>query len=104
MTPRSNARASPRSDIPHDDPALATRSLNYIDFTALYQGDTTMLIPILKSAALLAGAAGFTYALLNGTAASPVRSGALQMLSRVAPETACQLDTMLCLQRHEAEL
>jgi hypothetical protein len=68
------------------------------------QGVSKMIIPILKSAALLAGAAGFTYALLNGTAASPIRSGAIQMLSRVAPETACQLDTVLCLQRHEAEL
>jgi hypothetical protein len=59
-----------------------------------------MFMSTLKSAALLAGAAGFTYVLLSGTAASPVRSGALQILSRVA----CQLDTVLCLQRHEAEL
>jgi hypothetical protein len=59
---------------------------------------------VFKTAALLAGAAGFTYALLNGTAASPFRSGALEILSRVAPETACQFDIPLCLQRHEAEL
>src|SRR5258708_29343770 len=63
-----------------------------------------MLVSILKSAVLLAAAAGFTYAVVNGTAASPIRSGALQVLSWVGPETACELGTVICLQRHEAEL
>jgi len=63
-----------------------------------------MIKSILRPAVLLAAAAGFTHALVSGTAASPIRSGALQVLSLVAPETACRLDTVLCLQRHEAEL
>ncbi len=62
------------------------------------------MLAILKSTVLLAAAAGFTYAVVNRTAASPIRIGALEMLSWVAPETACRLDTVLCLQRHEAEL
>jgi hypothetical protein len=63
-----------------------------------------MLKSVLKFTVLLAAAGGFTYALVGGTAASPIRNGALQMLFLVAPETACRLDTVLCLQRHEAEL
>src|SRR5262249_25581623 len=63
-----------------------------------------MLKSMFKSSVLFAAAGGFTYALVSGTAASPIRSGALQMLSLVAPETACRFDTVLCLQRHEAEL
>lgn len=63
-----------------------------------------MLKCALKFITLLAIATGFAYALVSGTAASPIRSGALQMLSLVAPQTACRLDTVLCLQRHEAQL
>jgi hypothetical protein len=58
----------------------------------------------LKSTALLVGAAVLTYACVSGTSASPLRSGALRMLSAVAPKTACGFDTVLCLQRHEEEL
>jgi hypothetical protein len=63
-----------------------------------------MLKSLLKFIILLALATGFAYAVISGTAASPIRSGTLQMLSWWAPETACRLDTVLCLQRHEAEL
>jgi hypothetical protein len=63
-----------------------------------------MLKSLLKFIILLALATGFAYSLVSGTAASPIRIGALQMLSWWAPETACRLDSVLCLQRHEAEL
>jgi len=87
-------------DIPHD----GSRPNATGNFTALYQGDRTMLKFTLKSTVLLVAAAGFTYAQASGSAAFPIRSGALHMLSLLAPETACQLDTVICLQRHEAEL
>jgi hypothetical protein len=58
-----------------------------------------------KSRALLAGATALAYAFVSdGTSASPLRSGALRMLSVVAPETACRLDAVLCFQRHGDEL
>src|SRR5260370_10938274 len=63
-----------------------------------------MVKSMLKFIILLALATGFAYALVSGTAASPIRIGALQVLSLVATETACRLDAVLCLQRHEAEL
>jgi hypothetical protein len=63
-----------------------------------------MIKPMMKFIIPLPLATAFAYALVGGTAASPIRIGALQMLSLVAPETACRLDTVLCLQRHEAEL
>jgi PAS domain-containing protein len=73
-----------------------------IEFIQLIKGIRKMAV---KSTALLAGAAVLAYALVSGTTAAPLlRSGALRMLSAVAPETACGLDTVLCLQRREDEL
>jgi hypothetical protein len=59
---------------------------------------------MLRFALLLATTAGFTYAVINGTDASPLKNGAIRMLAVVAPETACPFDRVLCLRRQESEL